>query len=73
MAEEKSVIAEFTRVEGAAELEISDLYELAVACFRLCPAIDLVDSRVFRYASELLVPPDPTIFSIFFFLVLFLV
>jgi hypothetical protein len=72
MTEEESVVTEFTRIECATELEISNLDKLAIKRFRSCPAVDLVDSRVFRYAQKLLVPPDPTFCTIVLRLVLFL-
>jgi len=73
MPEEKSIIAEFTIVKFAKELDVSYVDKFAIEFFRSSPAPHFEDICVFRYAPKLLVPPDPTIGAIIFFYVLFLV
>ena len=73
MPEEKSVIAEFTIVKLAKELDVSYVDKFAVEFFRCCPAPHFEDICVLGYALKLLVPPDPTFSAIILYFVLFLV
>ena len=73
MPEEKSVIAEFTIVKLAKELDVSYVDKFAVEFFRCGPTPHFKEICVFGYALKLLVPPDPTFGAIILCFVLFLV